>query len=69
MVRRLSSAITAGITNYYAYNIMFDGIAHILNQKSYQERGIEAEESLLEKKSSRVLIEEEENDPKIVIKF
>lgn len=68
MVRRLSSAITAGITNYYAYNILFDGIAHILNQKSYQERDIEAEESLLEKNSSRVLIEEE-NDPKIVIKF
>lgn len=68
MVRRLSSAITAGITNYYAYNIMFDGIAHILNQKSYQERGIEAEESLLDKESSRVLIEEEK-DPKVVIKF
>lgn len=35
MVRRLSSYITAGITNYYAFYVLFDGVATVLNNKSY----------------------------------
>jgi hypothetical protein len=42
MVRRIYGNITVGIANYYSYNVLFDGVATVINHKPVEAISFEA---------------------------